>query len=163
MIYGPELLLIGAVGAVGVLHTILPDHWAPITLISRQWSWSHAETASAAFKAGTGHVVSTLVIALIVSGAGIALAARLGYWVDIASSIALVGFGGWITISALSEMRGGHEHSHGHGYNHARGTVGGIHGAKLQRLAIDSHGELSLSIYEDGVPAALPADRQSPQ
>jgi hypothetical protein len=27
MNYGPELLLLGAVAAVGVLHTIVPDHW----------------------------------------------------------------------------------------------------------------------------------------
>jgi hypothetical protein len=26
------LLLIGAVAAVGVLHTVVPDHWVPITL-----------------------------------------------------------------------------------------------------------------------------------
>jgi hypothetical protein len=36
MIYGPQLLLIGAVAAVGVLHTIVPDHWLPIALIARQ-------------------------------------------------------------------------------------------------------------------------------
>jgi hypothetical protein len=28
------LLLVGAVAAVGVLHTIVPDHWVPITLIA---------------------------------------------------------------------------------------------------------------------------------
>ena len=46
---GPELLLIGAVAAVGVLHTIVPDHWVPITLtlIARQRGWSKAETARA--------------------------------------------------------------------------------------------------------------------
>lgn len=32
MTFGPELLLIGAVTAVGVLHTLVPDHWAPIAL-----------------------------------------------------------------------------------------------------------------------------------
>jgi hypothetical protein len=31
MITGPEWLLIGAVAAVGVLHTVVPDHWVPIT------------------------------------------------------------------------------------------------------------------------------------
>lgn len=36
MILNPELLLVGAVAAVGVLHTIVPDHWVPITLIARQ-------------------------------------------------------------------------------------------------------------------------------
>jgi hypothetical protein len=35
MTFGPELPLIGAVAVVGVLHTVVPDHWVPITLISR--------------------------------------------------------------------------------------------------------------------------------
>ena len=45
MNYGPALLLVGAVATVGVLHTIVPDHWVPITLIARQlvglafWIW----------------------------------------------------------------------------------------------------------------------------
>jgi hypothetical protein len=34
MNYAPELLLIGAVASVGVLHTIVLDHWVPITLIA---------------------------------------------------------------------------------------------------------------------------------
>jgi hypothetical protein len=49
---GPELLLIGAVAAVGVLHTIVPDHWVPITLIARQRGWSKVETARASLQAG---------------------------------------------------------------------------------------------------------------
>jgi hypothetical protein len=57
---GPELLLIGAVAAVGVLHTIVPDHWVPITLIARQRGWSKVETARASLQAGIGHVLSTL-------------------------------------------------------------------------------------------------------
>jgi hypothetical protein len=36
MTLSPELLLIVSVGVVGVLHTMVPDHWAPITLIARQ-------------------------------------------------------------------------------------------------------------------------------
>jgi hypothetical protein len=34
MLNGQELLLILAV--VGVLHTMIPDHWAPIALLARQ-------------------------------------------------------------------------------------------------------------------------------
>jgi len=40
-----ELLLIGAVISVGILHTIVPDHWVPITLIARQQGWTLRETA----------------------------------------------------------------------------------------------------------------------
>jgi hypothetical protein len=115
----PPLLLIAAVATVGVLHTIVPDHWAPIALIARQRGWSKTETARAAFQAGTGHVVSTLLIALAVWGAGIAFAARFGYVVDLASSLALIGFGGWIAISAWRELHPSDRHAHGHWHSHA--------------------------------------------
>lgn len=118
-----ELLLVGAVAVVGVLHTIVPDHWVPITLIARQRGWSQRETALAALQAGAGHVASTLLIGLVVWFAGIAVALRFGHLVEIASSIALIAFGGWIAISAWRELRGqgGHGHSHGphaHGHDH---------------------------------------------
>lgn len=113
---GPELLLVASVAAVGVLHTIVPDHWVPITLIARQRGWSKSDTARAALKAGTGHVLSTLLIALVIWLAGVAFAERFGHAVDAVSSLALVAFGGWIAISALREMRsrGGHGHGHSH-------------------------------------------------
>jgi hypothetical protein len=46
------LLLAAAVAAMGVLHTIVPDHWVPITLMARQRGWSRAETARAALQIG---------------------------------------------------------------------------------------------------------------
>jgi len=159
MIFGPELLLVGAVAAVGVLHTIVPDHWAPITLIARQQGWTRTQTARAALKAGTGHVLSTLLIALVVWGAGVAFAERFGHYVDTASSVALIGFGGWIAISSLLEMRhGGHGHSHNHGHVHDHGLhdhgpANGIHGPELQRIDTGGgHTPLELSIFEDGIP-----------
>lgn len=150
MNYTPELLLVGAVAVVGVLHTIVPDHWVPITLIARQRGWTKAETARASLKAGTGHVLSTLAIALVVWFAGVAFAQRFGHYVDMAASLALVGFGGWIAISSLLEMRrsGGHGHSHHH---HSLVPHGSIHGPELQEVKA-SHGLLQLSIFEDGVP-----------
>src|ERR1700757_4751779 len=114
MSYGPQLLLIAAVAAVGVLHTVVPDHWVPITLIARQRGWSRSETARASLQAGIGHVLSTLLIALIVWLAGVAFAQRFGHVVDTASSVALIALGGWIAVSALRDLRshGGHGHSH---------------------------------------------------
>ncbi len=155
---GPELLLIGAVAGVGVLHTIVPDHWVPITLIARQRGWSKAETARASLQAGVGHVISTLLIASVVWLAGVAVATRFGHFVDAAVSLALVGFGGWISISAWRELRGGghgHSHGHGHGHGHTHDFTGAgarkIHGPELRKIPTD-HGELQLSIYEARVP-----------
>jgi putative Mn2+ efflux pump MntP len=115
MILGPQLLLLGAVIAVGILHTMVPDHWVPITLIARQKKWSKGQTAKAALQAGTGHVVTTLLIALVVWIAGVAVATRFGHLVDIISSLALIGFGLWIAISSWREMH----HEHGHHHNDA--------------------------------------------
>ena len=100
MNFGPEILLMISVGVVGVLHTIVPDHWVPITLLARQWGWSKAETARAALQTGIGHVFSTLIIAAVIWIAGVAVAARFGYFVDTVASVALIAFGGWIGIAA---------------------------------------------------------------
>jgi hypothetical protein len=123
MIQGTGLLLVGAVAAVGVLHTIVPDHWLPIALIARERGWSRAETARAALQAGTGHVLSTLLIGLAVWAAGVAVAQRFGQFVDAASGIALIGFGGWVAFSAWRELHptGGH----GHGHSHAHDPIDG--------------------------------------
>ncbi len=105
MTMAPGALLILAVGAVGVLHTIVPDHWFPITLIARQRGWTRLQTARAALQAGTGHVVSTLAIGLVVWIAGVAFATRFGQIVSTISSLALIAFGVWIAISSWLELR----------------------------------------------------------
>lgn len=123
MNYGPQLLLIVAVAAVGVLHTMVPDHWLPIALLARQRGWSRAETARASLKAGIGHVLSTLLIALCVWLAGVAAANRFGHVVDAASSVGLVIFGGWIAISSWHDLRKRKEHG---GDHHTYSDDGGL-------------------------------------
>jgi hypothetical protein len=149
------LLLLGAVAAVGVLHTIVPDHWVPIALVARQRGWSRRETARAALQAGTGHVLSTLAIGLAVWAAGAAFATSFGHVVDLVSSAALIAFGGWIAVAAARELRasdghrhshdGGHPHSHPHPHTHApsdelRDEAEPEHGQPIyaQRAALDS-------------------------
>ena len=101
---GPEFLLVGAVAAVGVLYTIVPDHWVPITLIARQQAWSKSETARAALQAATGHAVSTLIIALFMWVAGAAFAEHFGQVVNTVASFALIAFCGWVALSAWREQ-----------------------------------------------------------
>ena len=104
---GQELLLVGAVVAVGVLHTLVPDHWAPIAMLARGAHWTPWKTARAAAIAGLGHTLSTLTIGIVVWFAGVVLAVRFGHLVSILSSAALIGFGLWIAIASLREMRAG--------------------------------------------------------
>jgi nickel/cobalt transporter (NicO) family protein len=149
------LLLVGAVAAVGVLHTIVPDHWVPITLIARQRGWSKAETARVALKAGAGHVLSTLAIALVIWIGGVAVATRFGHWVDTIASVALIGFGAWIAVGAWRGLGTGHGHSHHeHGHSHDFSRPAGanpVHGSEFQKIDTE-HGEVELSIVESGVP-----------
>ena len=72
-----------------------------------------------------GHVSSTLVIAIAVWIAGAAAATRLGHLVDTASSLALIGFGGWIALSAFRDMRpaAGQTHHHAHPHHKDKGTI----------------------------------------
>lgn len=120
-------LLILAVAAVGVFHTMVPDHWVPIALLARQRGWNKLQTARAAAGAGVGHTLSTLLIALVVWLGGAVAAARFGHLVDAVASWALVGFGAWIAISSWRELHGAGEahahHGHAHEHTHADGTT----------------------------------------
>lgn len=105
----PELLLIGAVALVGILHTIVPDHWGPIALLAREEKWPTRKVVTTALGAGTGHVLSTLLIGLIMWYAGVEVARHYGAWVSRLSSLGLILFGGWMALSALRELRGTQE------------------------------------------------------
>lgn len=114
----PSLLLIAAVIVVGVLHTAVPDHWVPITLLARQHGWSRRETAWAAAQAGIGHTVSTLAIGIVVWLVGVSAAQRFGGAIDTLTSLALVLFGGWCLVMGVRELQEAHGHHHHHGHEH---------------------------------------------
>jgi hypothetical protein len=107
-------LLVATVAAVGVLHTLVPDHWAPIVVVGRQQGWSVVRTARAAAIAGFGHVASTLVLGLVLWAVGASLAVRYGHAVNVVAAVALIAFGAWIGYSGWRELREGHDHGHSH-------------------------------------------------
>lgn len=156
MLFSQQFLLLGSVVAVGVLHTMVPDHWVPITLIARQKKWTKAQTARAALQAGTGHVVSTLLIALIVWIAGVAVATQYGNLVDTISSVALMAFGLWIAVSSWREMHHEHGHHHGdvyHPHEHHEGDHAHSHDSKRTALLLI----LGSSPMIEGIPAFFAA------
>ncbi|MBV8298624.1 MAG: hypothetical protein JO083_03560 [Candidatus Eremiobacteraeota bacterium] len=159
MSLAPEMLLILAVGAVGVLHTIVPDHWVPITLIARQRGWTRGQTARASLQAGTGHVVSTLAIGLVVWVAGVAFATRFGQAVSTLSSLALIAFGGWIAVSSWLELRArdarSHEHAEMRPPDDAQAKRGGSSRTALLLI-------LGSSPMVEGIPAFFAAVKYGP-
>jgi len=156
-----EWLLVLAVLAVGVFHTLAPDHWVPIALIARHAGWSRPETARVAAIAGTGHTLSTLAIGVLVWVAGAALAVRFGHLVAEAASIALVVFGAWIALASLRDRtRNAPASSETRGEPTAAATElahrdwRGRRGARLSLLLI-----LGSSPMVEGLPAFFAASR----
>jgi ABC-type nickel/cobalt efflux system permease component RcnA len=112
-------LLITTVAAVGVLHTLVPDHWAPIVVLGRQQGWSVSRTARAAAIAGFGHVTTTLLLGIVLWAVGASLAVRYAHLVSVAAALALIGFGLWIAYSGWRELREHEGHAHGPDLAHA--------------------------------------------
>lgn len=107
-----------------MLHTMVPDHWAPIAVLARAQGWSRARTAGAAALAGTGHVVTTLLLGAVVWSIGAVAAVHYGHIVDRFAAFALIAFGAWMAIASWREMQQtqfGHAHVHRHadGSQHA--------------------------------------------
>ncbi len=119
-------LLVATVATVGVLHTLVPDHWAPIVVLGRQQGWSLSRTARAAALAGVGHVTTTLLLGLFLWVVGAALAARYAHLVSVAAAVALLVFGAWIAYGGWRELRRGVDHDvdvgHAHLHRHADAT-----------------------------------------
>lgn len=114
-------LLIATVAVVGVLHTMVPDHWAPIAVLGRTRGWSRGKTARAAALAGFGHVTSTLLLGAFAWTIGMVAAQRYGHLVDRLAAVALIGFGLWIAFASWREV-GGDERGHVHLHRHPDGT-----------------------------------------
>ncbi len=135
---------------------MVPDHWAPIALLARQKKWSRAQTARAALQAGTGHVVMTLLIAVVVWIAGVAVATRFGNLVDTLSSLALIGFGLWIAVGSWREMHDSRGHYHDneyHPHEHEENDESHSHTSKRTTLLLI----LGSSPMIEGIPAFFAA------
>jgi ABC-type nickel/cobalt efflux system permease component RcnA len=139
-------LLVATVAVVGVLHTLVPDHWAPIVVIARKQGWSVSRTARAAAIAGFGHVSSTLVLGLVLWAVGASLAARYGHAVNVAAAVALVAFGAWICWSGWRELVDGHDDGHAHlGHAHLH-----RHGDAMEHVHWHEHHEADWHPAEGG-------------
>jgi ABC-type nickel/cobalt efflux system permease component RcnA len=185
-------LFVLTVAVVGVLHTLAPDHWAPIVVVARQRGWSILRTARAAGLAGLGHVVMTLLLGVLLWLVGATLAVRYAHMVSVAAAVALLVFGLWIAYGGWKEARedrndDGREHSrggHAHPHQHQDGLTH-AHWHEHHQDAWDSHvgsgGAIVLHAHEhpmagrtalllilgsspmfEGIPAFLAASTRGP-
>lgn len=177
--------LVLTVAAVGILHTIVPDHWGPIVVVSRQRGWTLQATARAAAVAGVGHVTTTLLLGAVVWYAGSLAAAHYAHEVTLIAAIALIAFGLWIAYGGWREATGdrGHAHDgHAHLHEHSDGTKhvhwhehhGELHAVDGDAAVLHEHGHavagrtalllvLGSSPMIEGIPAFLAASTYHPQ
>ena len=78
---------------IAFFHAAIPTHWLPFVLTSRAQRWSRAKTLGITALAGSGHVIFTALIGLLVAWLGIALSARIGAWFPRIAGGALTLFG----------------------------------------------------------------------
>jgi ABC-type nickel/cobalt efflux system permease component RcnA len=116
---------------VAFLHAAIPTHWLPFVMTARVQKWNRAKTLLVTALAGSGHVLFTAVLGVLVAWFGIALNEKIGGWFPWIAGGALILFGLYYVIQ---QMRG-----KGHGHSHAFG--GHSHDAPAHPHDAHSHGE----------------------
>jgi nickel/cobalt exporter len=139
---------------VAFFHAAIPTHWLPFVATGRAQGWNHARILAVTALAGTGHVLATGFLGLLLTIFGIALSSRVGTWFPFIAGGLLVSLGLFFIWRQLSgrahshthlfetpSVRYGeaseHEHEHEHGIRHARALEIG-HSRKSDRAAIAS-------------------------
>jgi nickel/cobalt exporter len=104
---------------VAFFHAAIPTHWLPFVLASRAQHWNHAKTLGVTALAGTGHVLVTAVLGLLIAWFGIVLNERIGAWFPLIAGTMLLSLGVFYVYRQLTGK--GHAHHHlfcGHPHSH---------------------------------------------
>ena len=104
---------------IAFFHAAIPTHWLPFVLTARAQRWSRPKTLGITALAGSGHVLFTAALGLVVAWLGIALSERVGIWFPRIAGGALLIFGLFYVYRQLT----GHTHTHlhwfrGHAHDH---------------------------------------------
>ncbi|MGI9086886.1 MAG: hypothetical protein ACR2HH_03950 [Chthoniobacterales bacterium] len=106
--------------SVAFFHAAIPTHWLPFVLASRAQHWSHPKTLAITALAGTGHVLVTALLGLLIAWFGIVLNEQIGSWFPLIAGAVLLGLGLFYIYRQLTGK--GHAHHHlfcGHEHTHA--------------------------------------------
>lgn len=106
------LLLVVTAGVLGVLHSILPDHWVPLAVVARTQRWSLAHVARISALAAAGHVMTSVILGAIIAVIGLAFQRQIetqqGHIVGVVLALTGLGFLVWGLTGH------GHHHDHDH-------------------------------------------------
>lgn len=155
---------------VAFFHAAIPTHWLPFVLASRAQQWGHGKTLAITAVAGTGHVLMTAVLGMLIAWFGIALDHTIGRLFPIVAGAVLVLLGIYYLYRQFTgkghahhHLFCGHDHAHTgeleHAHHHPPKPVAARPPASSDRVAITSlltlltfsPCEAFLPIYASGV------------
>jgi nickel/cobalt exporter len=161
---------------VAFFHAAIPTHWLPFVLTARAQRWNHARTLTITALAGSGHVLFTAVLGLLIAWFGIVLNERIGDWFPWVAGGALLLLGLFYISRQIitkghphTHLVGGHPHAHDNiekdhdeepDHKHDHGSVVGVRMQPVSdRVAVTSllalltfsPCEAFLPIYASGV------------
>ncbi len=155
---------------VAFFHAAIPTHWLPFVLASRAQHWNHPKTLAVTALAGTGHVLVTAVLGLLIAWFGIVLNEHIGAWFPVIAGSVLLLLGLFYLFRQLTgkghahhHLFCGHQHQHAgeleHEHHHGAPPIAARAGAPSDRVAITSllalltfsPCEAFLPIYASGV------------
>jgi nickel/cobalt transporter (NicO) family protein len=111
---------------VAFFHAAIPTHWLPFVAAGRAQHWSRAKTLAVTALAGTGHVLATAVLGLLLTIFGVAVNAQAGAWFPRIAGALLIALGVYFIWRQLSGAVHSHTHPadhHGHGDHHRHAGV----------------------------------------
>lgn len=75
---------------VSLMHAIIPSHWIPLLMISKNAKWSKSETVRITLLTGLAHVLSSFLLGLILGWLGFSLQTNFGEILHWAGPLALI-------------------------------------------------------------------------
>lgn len=148
------VLLLLAAGAVGFVHSILPDHWVPLAVIARAHRWSLVRVARVSALAAAGHVLTSLLLGGVVALVGL----QFQHQIDIQQGHIV---GGVLVLTGLGFLLWGLT-GHGHHDHHDLEHLAGDAADDLHVTSSDAaHGLVQTDVKVDAIPDAKRGAQQS--
>lgn len=108
-------LLLGAL-SIAALHALIPSHWLAFALVGRAQQWTVRRTLIVTALAGTGHVLLTVSLGMILAFMRKGLLRAIPPAAEHAATTGLlIALGLYFAVTGLRHKGSCHHHGHGHG------------------------------------------------
>ncbi|NLJ59581.1 MAG: hypothetical protein GX338_01395 [Firmicutes bacterium] len=124
--------LLGTALVAALAHALLPDHWLPYVLSAKARGMSTKQTIAMTAAGAVAHLVSTVIVGLLFTLAGSAVAANISAGLERIVGFVVIGLGVYFLFKGWSRYHG-HHHSHmdegdGHRHSHSHAKAGSTYG-----------------------------------